>query len=188
MLGSLQIVVQDHVPVKWLFTSTKTGELMKKRSVDNKAFISEAFTHTALADPTNSDEFVAVVWPKAPSVPSVPGRLLTKEDFDDFMKTLAGNLGDICAFQVRMACSRAGGVCANARQEIELPGLSRPSWLLLVPCWQCYVHPRGGDGTVYVNEYSVTEDTSRVLTSTHKHLRQLSRNPASLVRVACPWP
>ncbi len=44
------------------------------------------------------------------------------------------------------------------------------------------MHPRGGDGTVYVNEYSVMEETGRVLTATHKHLRQLCAVPSPLVR------
>ncbi len=95
---------------KWLFTSTKTGEVLRKRTVDNKVFLAESFLHTALADAHNSDGLVALLWPRAPSVAAGPGRILNRAAFDDVMKNLSSNLGDSCALQVgRQRGWRGGG-------------------------------------------------------------------------------
>ena len=96
-----QIVIQDGLATKWLFTSSKTGEVLKKRSVENKSFIVETFVKAALSDPANTDGLVGVLWAKSPSVAASPARVLAKDDFEEFMKSMAGSANDLCALQVR---------------------------------------------------------------------------------------
>ena len=55
-----------------------------------------------------------MLWAKSPSVASNPARLLNRTEFDDFMKSLSGNLGDVCAMQVRgLSVWRSSEACTR---------------------------------------------------------------------------
>ena len=102
--------MHEGVPIRWLFTSTKTGEILKKRSMDDKLFLLESFVRGALADSSNVEGYVATLWPASGSAP----RVITRPEFEDAIKNMSTSLSGIAAMQVRGR---------------------RRRWILRVLCW-----------------------------------------------------
>jgi hypothetical protein len=98
--GRAQVVVEAGAISAWLFTSAKSGEVMRKRAVDDPAFLVESFCKAALADPRNSDGVVCIAWPAAVSGGAAgPPRLLRASEFEELARNLPGNLPSVCALQ-----------------------------------------------------------------------------------------